>query len=99
MQQELQQLHNELLAHDGEKFISIATTANVNNPNFFIGSSRLTEDTVTGNIILKDASLLKEIYSYFSSIASLFLIDCEVKNGIDLASIARELIPIEKLHF
>ena len=99
MTNEVVTLREKLSAHVGQRFLSIATTANINNPPLMIGSLRPFEGTLTGNVILRDASLLAEIVTAFEPIVALFFIDCEIKGGVDLVATAQDLIPVEKLHY
>lgn len=98
-ERELVRLRERLLLHDGPRFICLATTANVNNPPLMVGSLRSYENTIAGNLILRDASLLKEIVDRFDDVASLFFVDCEVKGGVDLSEPALESIAPGMLHF
>lgn len=92
-------LRDKMLAHSGPRFLSVATTANINNPPLMIGSVRLSEGALTGNIILRESNLLAEIVATFEPVVSLFFIDCEVKAGVDLAASAGDLISADKIHY
>lgn len=96
---EITRLRDKLSTHAGERFLSVATTANINNPPLMIGSVRLSEGTLTGNVILRDASLLAEIVAVFEPVVPLFFIDCEIKAGVNLAAAAQDLIPLGRLHY
>lgn len=96
---ELAKLRDHLAAHDGECVLCLATTANVNNPPVLVGSLRLADGILAGNLILRETSSLPEIIKRFDGLVSRFFIDCEVKAGIDLGSIALELIPPNRRHF
>lgn len=92
-------LYERLASHDGECVLCLATTANVNNPPVLVGSLRLTDGVLAGNLIFRETAYLPEIIKHFDSLVSRFFIDCEVKAGIDLAAAALELIPPSKRHF
>jgi len=96
---ELHKLHQRLAAHDGERMLCLATTANVNNPPLLVGSARLADGALAGNLILRDATLLPALVDQFDDIVSVFFVDCEVKAHVDLASAARAAIALQKLHF
>jgi hypothetical protein len=96
---EFAKLHERLIAYDGECVLCLATTANVNNPPVLIGSLRLADGIMAGNLILRGTATLPEIVKRFDRAVSLFFIDCEVKAGIDLGAAALELIPQNRRHF
>lgn len=98
-QSELDKLRDRLLAHEGQRFLCLATTANVHNPPLLVGSVRLSNGVLAGNLILRDAALLADIVEHFDDVVSLFLVDCEVKGGVDLSAPARAAITPQKLHF
>lgn len=95
----IDRLYAQLSAHTGERFLCLATTANVNNPPLLIGSTRFADGVIAGNLILRDPILLPAIACRFEDIVTMFLVDCEVKSGVDLAAAARGAIPSEKRHF
>jgi len=92
-------LYERLASHDGECVLCLATTANVNNPPVLVGSLRLTDGVLAGNLILRDIDLLPEIIKHFDGLVSRFFIDCEVKAGIDLGAAALKLLPPGRRHF
>jgi hypothetical protein len=96
---ELSKLHERLASYDGESLLCLATTANVNNPPILIGSLRLADGILAGNLILRETTILPEIVKRFDRLVSRFFIDCEVKAGIDLGTVALELIPPNRRHF
>jgi hypothetical protein len=79
---EFKKLRSQILSSSKEKLLCISTTANINNPPVFIGSIRETETTIAGNIIIRDASILKDLVSCFDGVVSYFLVDCEIKNEV-----------------
>jgi hypothetical protein len=92
-------LHERLALHGGECVLCLATTANVNNPPILVGSMRLADNILAGNLILRKIDSLPEIIKRFDGLVSRFFIDCEVKAGIDLGAVALELIPANRRHF
>lgn len=98
-QESLDKLRERLAAHDGERILCLATTANVNNPQLLVGSTRIADGVLAGNLILRDAELLPGIVHRFDDIVSRFFVDCEVKAGVDLCAAARAVIAPEKRHF
>ena len=95
----LDKLHERIAAHDGERMLCLATTTNVNNPPLLVGSTRMAEGALAGNLILRDATLLPALVDRFEDVVSVFFVDCEVKAEIDLAAAARRAIAPQKLHF
>lgn len=95
----LVQLHKRLASHNGECVLCLATTANVSNPLLFVGSMRLVDDVLAGNLILREAALLLDITKHFDGLVSRFFIDCEVKAGVDLGAAALKILPPNKRHF
>ena len=98
-QSELNKLRERLMAHEGPRFLCLATTANVHNPPLLVGSARFSNGVLAGNLILRDATLLNGIVGHFNDVVSLFLVDCEVKGGVDLTAQATTLISPQMLHF
>lgn len=96
---ELDKLRERLMAHEGLRFLCLATTANVHNPPLLVGSARFASGVLAGNLILRDATLLSGIVERFNDVVSLFLVDCEVKGGVDLTVQAQTLISPQRLHF
>ncbi len=96
---EFEKLNERLIAFDGECVLCLATTTNINNPPVLIGSLRMYDGILAGNLIFRETTRLPEIIKYFDRAVSLFFVDCEIKAGIDLGAIAIELIPQEKRHF
>lgn len=96
---ELDKLYARLVLHDGERMLCLATTANVNNPPLLVGSARLADSALAGNLILRDAALLPALVDRFDDVVSMFFVDCEVKANVDLAVFARAAIAPQKLHF
>lgn len=97
--EEFAQLHERLASHDGECVLCLATTANINNPPLLVGSMRLADGVLAGNLILREIALLPEIIKRFDGLVSRFFIDCEVKAGIDLGAAALKLLPPNRRHF
>lgn len=95
----LDKLHERLAAHDGVRILCLATTANVNNPPLMVGSTRIADGALAGNLILRDAALLPALVDRFDDIVSVFFVDCEVKARVDLAPAARSAIAPQKLLF
>ena len=96
---EFSKLHERLASHDGECVLCLATTANVNNPPVLLGSLRLADGILAGNLILRETASLPEIIKRFDALVSRFFIDCEVKAGINLGAAVHELIPSNRRHF
>jgi hypothetical protein len=92
-------LHERLASHDGECVLCLATTANVNNPPILVGSLRLADGILAGNLILREIASLPEIIKRFDGLVSRFFIDCEVKTEIDLGTAVLDLIPSNRRHF
>lgn len=99
IQDELDRLYGSLAAHDGERILCLACTANVNNPPVLVGSSRVAEGVLAGNLILRETTLLPEIVKRFETVVAKFFIDCEIKAGVDLGAAALPLIAPDKWHF
>ena len=97
--EEFKKLHERLASHDGECILCLATTANVNNPPILVGSLRLADGILAGNLILRETTSLPDIIARFDGLVSRFFIDCEVKAGINLGVFVRDLIPTNKRHF
>lgn len=95
----LDKLYQCLLAHEGERVLCLATTANLNNPPLLVGSARLADGVLAGNLILRDIAALPEIIGRFDPVVSRFFVDCEIKAGIDLSSAACSLIAADRRHF
>ena len=96
---EYAKLHERLASYHGECVLCLATTANVNNPPVLIGSLRLADGILAGNLILRETATLSEIVKRFDRTVSRFFIDCEVKAGIDLGAAALDLIPPNRRYF
>ena len=99
IQDELDRLYGSLAAHDGERILCLACTANVNNPPVLVGSSRVAEGVLAGNLILRETTLLPEIVKRFETVVAKFFIDCEIKAGVDLGAAVLPLIAPDKWHF
>lgn len=96
---EVAKLYERLESHDGECVLCLATTANVNNPPVLVGSSRLADGILAGNLILRETVSLPEIIKRFDALVSRFFVDCEVKAGINLGAAVHDLIPSSRRHF
>lgn len=94
----LEGVKQALLSSGKEKLLCISTTANLNNPDIFVGSMRETETTIAGNIILRTLVSLDEIIETFDGTVDYFLVDCEVKNAVkDLEIETRSLVKKSKI--
>jgi hypothetical protein len=83
----IKKLKNQLMESKKEKFLCVSTTANINNPQIFIGSIRETATTIAGNIILRDTEIVDYLIEEYDGFVEYFMIDCESKNKIkDLES-------------
>ncbi len=82
LKEKLQELKAVLLASPKEKFVGIATTADINNPPIIFGSVRETNTTIAVTIILRDTSFVEEITNTFDGIVDYFFVDSEVKNEV-----------------
>jgi hypothetical protein len=96
---EFDRLYGSLAEHDGERFLCLACTANVNNPPVLVGSSRLFDGVLAGNLILREIALLPGIVKRFEAVVAKFFIDCEIKAGVDLGAAVQPLIAPDKRHF
>lgn len=99
IQDELDRLYGSLAAHDGERILCLACTANVNNPPVLVCSSRLSEEVLAGNLILREITMLPQIVKRFEAVVAKFFIDCEIKAGVDLGAAVQSLIAPDKRHF
>jgi hypothetical protein len=99
IQDEFDRLYASLAEHDGERFLCLACTANVNNPPVLVGSSRLFDGVLAGNLILREIALLPGIVKRFEAVVAKFFIDCEIKAGVDLGAAVQPLIAPDKRHF
>lgn len=99
IQNELNKLYDRLVAHDGERLLCIASTANVNNPTMLVGSLRLAEGILAGNLILRDITMLPAIVKRFDAVVAKFFVDCELKASIDLGAAIDALVLPERRHF
>lgn len=96
---EVQSLRARLSAHAGRRHLSLATTANINNPPLFVGSDRCVGDMLAGNIILRSSSFLPELIAYLDAVVDCYFVDSETKGGICLRTEAAALIEPGRLHF
>ena len=99
IEEALEELHARLAPYDGERFLCLATTANVNNPPVLVGSLRQGDGVLAGNIIFRDTASLPEIVNRFDGLVTRYFVDCEVKAGVDLGAIVRPLVDFDRMHF
>lgn len=94
----IQKLKKLLSESSKERILCISTTANINNPQVFIGGIRETNSTIAGNIILRDKEVIQYIIDEYDGFVEYFMIDCEIKNEIkDLESYIIPLIKKSKI--
>ena len=83
----------ELFSSSGKHYVILATTANVNNPSFYVGSLRHGYGIAAANLIFAAPDFLPEVINRFDGRIEAFLIDTEIKNSFeDLEVQAEKLI-------
>ena len=91
----LENIFNILQNSSKKTLVCLSTTANVNNPNLYIGSIRETSETIAANFIFKNIDNLQDIISFFDGKIDCFLIDCEIKNEVSNL-VSQSLLHIKK---
>lgn len=81
-------LADQLQASPKRRLLCISTTANIHNPEIYIGSMRETESTMAGNIIVTNGAHLPTIIRRFDGLVDTFLVDGEKK---------RDVVPLDEL--
>ncbi|SCA56293.1 hypothetical protein MTBPR1_20141 [Candidatus Terasakiella magnetica] len=93
MQPAINDIAEQLKKSPKKKLVCLSTTANVNNPDFYVGSFRETSTTLAANFIFASLDQLATTIETFDPFIDAFLIDCEYKNEInDLLKAAQKLI-------
>jgi len=93
MEKKIEIIYDRLMCSPKRKFVCLSTTANINNPPFYIASFRETEYTISANFIFRDLSYLPTVISKFDGQVERFLVDCEIKNEVtNLVETARSII-------
>jgi hypothetical protein len=83
----------ELMAAPGKRYVVLATTANRNNPSFYVGGLRQGQGVAAANFIFATPDLLPEVIARFDGSIEAFLLDTEIKNTFnDLEDRAAKLI-------
>ena len=86
-------VRSALLSQVGARFVVLATTANVHNPAFYIGSLRQGEGYAAANFIFRSTERLADVITAFDGEVDAFLVDVEIKNELrDLPEQAQRLI-------
>lgn len=78
----LHELKQTLISSNKEKILCLFTTSDITNPSFILGSSKETDTTIAGTILVRDESHIDEIISLFDGGIDYFLVDCEIKNEL-----------------
>lgn len=81
IEKQIEIIYSEILHSEKSKVACLATTANQNNPPFYIGSIRHTPKIIAANFIFKDLRKLEYIINKFDGIVDYFFVDCEQKNS------------------
>lgn len=79
----IDRIESELLAAPGKRYVVLATTANRNNPSFYVGGLRRGQGIAAANFIFSAPDLLPEVIARFDGHIEAFLIDTEIKNSLD----------------
>ncbi len=96
----LEAIKKVLLSSDKEKILCLSTTANINNPPLYFSAIRETKETISGNVIFSELLLLEEVTGFFDGLVDYFLIDVEIKSGMeDFVEQAKSFIKKSKVHF
>ena len=86
-------IEKELFSFSGKHFVSLSTTANLNNPGIHFTSIKNNKNLSIATFIFKSLELLPKIISTFDGKVDAFLIDVEVKNSVNnLEEKAKKLI-------
>ena len=90
---EIDRIEKELLSTKGRRYVILATTANQNNPPFYVGGLRQGLGVAAANFIFTSSDLISDVISRFDGAIDAFLIDTEIKNAFyDLEEQAIKLI-------
>lgn len=82
MEARLDQVFRDITSAVGvTRLVCLATTANLNNPPFYVGATRRTADTIAANFIFADLAMLPRVIARFDGAVDGFLVDCEHKNA------------------
>jgi hypothetical protein len=94
MNQELiDRIATELMATQGKRYVALSTTANRNNPPFYVSGLRQGNGVAAANFIFAAPDLLPEVIARFDGRIEAFLLDTEIKNSLeDLVERAEKLI-------
>ncbi len=65
-----------------KRLLCVSTTANKNNPEIIFGPPRETQNTIAGNIILRNSLYINKIINFFDGFVDYFFIDSEIKNEL-----------------
>jgi hypothetical protein len=89
----IDRIETELMATQGKRYVTLATTANLNNPPFYAGGLRQGNGVAAANFIFAAPDLLSEVIARFDGRIDAFLLDTEIKNSLeDLVERAEKLI-------
>lgn len=92
-------IEKRLLSSGLDIYIILATTANKNNPNFYVGSMRANNKFIAANFIFADETMLQEVIHRFDGIALAFIIDVELKNAFkNLEELSISIIKRSKVY-
>ena len=75
-------IKKSLLEIEGDHFVVLATTANINNPDFYIGGIRCGSGYAAANFIFRTTEELNNVVQAFDGLIDAFLVDIEVKNEL-----------------
>lgn len=90
---QVDRVEKELMAAQGKRYVSLATTANRNNPPFYVGALRQGSGVNVANFIFAAPDMLSEVIARFDGRIDAFLLDTEVKNSLtDMEERAEKLI-------
>lgn len=89
----LDRVETDLMSSEGKHYVILATTANLNNPPFYVGGLRKGAGVVAANFIFSAPDILPEVIARFDGRIDAFLVDTEVKNSlVNLEEQAEKLI-------
>jgi len=79
----IDQVEMKLMSAKGKRYVTLATTANQNNPPFYVGGLRQGNGVTSANFIFAAPDLLPDVISRFDGRIDAFLVDTEIKNSLD----------------
>lgn len=82
IQPALDALRQQLLGLEKRRLLCLSSTANINNPPFYIGGLRYAGDFAAANVIISSGAFVEPVLHSLGDLVEAIFVDCEVKTPL-----------------